>query len=363
MNRYRLFLAVGWVLLAWPGLAQSNEYYPLFQQEYFFGTLPSARAEAMGRTGVALGGDPSAYYNNAAGIGTIDTWAAEVSTSAPYYVLRESDYYFASFVKRLHPKVVAGLHVHRFGVGPTTFTLDIAGEDFELDKAAITDLAATVAYEPLDGLHLGVNAHFYNWKNFEDVPAFRSFYLDAGALYERPLANGAELRLGASVLNLNGADITMTSPIGTSSSNVFPIIARAGIAYDQRWQVVIPGAGEQSLQLLLTTEYQDVLNGDVRTAFRFGSELTLADVLIVRLGLFTRSEDDLGFQNNRDRISDVTYGFGLLIPVEKMSDGRWPVQLRLDYYSLESPPAVFSGTRLPNKRGVGIRVISSLSAN
>jgi len=341
--------------------AQNRPYFPFFQQEYFFGLLPSARAEALGRTGTALTGSTSSYYYNPAAIGTIKDWAAEVGTSGPYYLLRESDYYFTGFSKRLHPKLVAGLNLYQFAMGPNGFSVNIGNDRYPVDRPRVADLAATIAAEPVKGLHIGLNAHLFNWKIFEGVSTERSFFLDLGALYTRTLANGDQLTAGLGIVNITGSQISFEAPDGASSSNAFPIITRIGATYQKSLEVNFPGAGSQPLLLLFTTEYQDLLNSDVRSAFRLGTEATLADFLSLRLGLFTRTEDDMGVANNRDGIVDLTYGFGLVFPFDKLTKGAWPVRLSLDYYAFENPPLIFSGTRQPNKRGFSIRLISTLS--
>ncbi|RMG67239.1 MAG: hypothetical protein D6722_13535 [Bacteroidetes bacterium] len=363
MHLLRFFTLLGALGLALPASAQlgGRPYFPFFQQEFFFGNLPSPRAEAMARAGVALPGAPTSYYYNPAGIGTVEDWAAEATTSAPFYLLREADYYHAGFVKRFHPKLVAGLNLYQFAMGPSTFTVDIEGEDFELEAPTSTDMAATVAFEPLSGLQLGLTAHLFNWDLFDDVADARSLYLDFGALYTRQLASGDRLTAGLGVVNITGDEITFESPIGTTSSNVFPIVARLGLTYEKELRLSLPGAGDQPLALLVTTEYQDLLNNDFRTTFRLGTEAVLADVLAVRLGFFTQNQDDQGVANNRDRVSDITYGFGFILPLKRLSEGRIPARLALDFYAMEPPPVVFQGTRLPNRRGFGLRLISDLS--
>ncbi len=365
MNRFTLYgmLVLLWVSASTDGYAQRRPYFTLFQQEHFFGPVPGARSEAMAKTDVAVGGTVTSVWYNPAGVGTIADWEADLSTSGPFYVLRESDYYFAGFAKRIHPKIVAALSVNQLAIGPTSFQIDIAGQDYPVDEPTVTDFMATVAAEPLKGLHVGVNAHLFGMKNFNDVPADRTFYLDAGALYRFELANGAHLQAGASIVNLNYAKLRLTSPTGDTASNVFPVIGRAGVSYAQDFTVNIPGAGSQSLGLLVTTEFQDLFNSEFRSAFRLGGEAVLAEVLALRLGFFTLSEDDAGFSGNRARVNDFTYGFGIQVPVHRISDGKLPIDAMLDYYSLESPPVIFSGSRQPNKRGFGLRIVAHLPSN
>lgn len=341
--------------------AQRRDYFPFFQQEYWFGHLPGARAEAMGRADVAVGNSVTSRFYNPAGIGLIEDWEADLTTSAPYYLARNADFYFAGYAKRLHPKLVAALSVHQLAIGPTGFTVDIAGDDYPLDKPTSATLTATVAAEVVPGLQVGVNANYYRMKFFDDVRAFGSVFLDAGALYSRKLSNDAEIRAGVGVSNATFGEIAFESPTGIEDDNVFPVTARGGVSYLQDFTIEIPGAGRQPLALLLTTEYQNLLNFQYRTAFKVGGELTLAEVLALRLGYYTRDEQDFGVANNRGRVHDFTYGFGFIIPLGRLSEGKLPFALHLDYYSLENPPLVFSAQRGPNKRGFALRLVSDLS--
>ncbi|MEM7658203.1 MAG: hypothetical protein AAF399_18900 [Bacteroidota bacterium] len=332
-------------------------------QEFLFGNLPSPQQEGMGRAGVALPGSPASYWFNPAGIGPVQDWSADLSTSAPFYVLRESDYYFAGFAKRIHPRLVAGLNLNQLAVGPTGFDITIDGQRYPLDRPRMSHVTGTLTGEVVDGLYLGVNAHLFNWKNFEDVSASNTLYLDAGALYQLEIGEQEEVNIGFSLGNLTGAAASFESPTGVVDENWLPIIARAGVSYRKGLNLELPGAGTQPLELLLTTEFQNVLNSEYRTAFRLGGQATVAQYIVLRLGFFTQSNDDLGNSDNFSRITDVTYGFGVLVPLDRLSDGKWPIQMGLDYFSLESPPATSQGTRLPNKRGFAIRLISSLPSN
>ena len=67
--------------------------------------LPNVRSEAMGHTNVASGNAVSSLFINPATLGRINDLEINVSTSAPYYVLRESDFYFLGAAYRFHPKV------------------------------------------------------------------------------------------------------------------------------------------------------------------------------------------------------------------------------------------------------------------
>ena len=342
--------------------AQNKQHVYGFQQEYWFGNLPGIRAEAMGRADVAVGGTASSVFYNPAGIGTIKSWEANLSTSAPFYVLTNSDYFFAGGAYRVHPRIVVGLGGNLLAVGETNFDLNLDGMRYPVDKPKIGVLSASIAGEPVKNLHLGLNFNLQGWKNFDDVPAATAFLLDFGALYALNLKrNNSQLRFGAAVVNINYPTITYTVPDGTTGTNAFPVIFRIGVAYEKEFSIKLPGVENRvPLALVATTEYQNIFNSAYRTAFRLGGELVMARVLAFRLGFFTTSANDFGVETNKSRINDITYGFGVIVPIDLITKGKAPFAIHLDYYALESPPTTDSGRRLPNRRGFGIRFVGTL---
>lgn len=333
-----------------------GQYHYRFQQEYFFGNLPDPRSEAMGKASVAIGGSVASVFQNPASLATTGQQQVYVSTSAPFYILEESDYYFTGYSRRILPGIIAGISLNQLRIGPTGFETDINGKDFPLDKPVSSNLALTVAAEPLKGLTLGINANVFGLKYFDEVKPTRALNIDLGGLYVIHLSEHNKLQFGLGVTNILGSSIALISPEGDEASNNLPTVARIGAAYIINTEMDYPGAGSGPLQLTLTTEYQNVLNNDFRTTFRLGGEMVFWEFLAFRLGVFTQTLDDLGNSENRDQLNDITYGFGVIIPFEKLSGRNLPFIASLDYTSLESAPVVYSGTRLPNKRMFSLKI-------
>ncbi len=345
-------------------LSQASAQYNFgFQQEYFFGNLPSAQAEAMGRAHTAIGGNVASLFWNPAGIGTIEHQEATFSTSAPFYALRNSDYYFLGIARRVHDKVVVALSVNQFAIGQTTFDVNINGARYPAEKPFTTNIALSAAAEPIEGLHVGVNVNGFIWKTFDDVTSAKSILIDAGALYRLQL-NGAEskgqkLQLGLGVTNVSSASLTFASPLGDEATAEFPTTLRGGIAYIINTNISLPGAGEGPLALTFTTDYQNVLNSSYRNTFSLGTEALFWNVFALRMGYLTQNINNFGIAANRERLSDFTYGFGFRIPLEELTDGSLPFALHWDYVSLKQPPYTFSGPRLPSMRSFSFRVVFS----
>jgi len=186
-----------------------------FQQEYFFGRLPSAQIEAMGRANVALGGSAASFFFNPAGIGLIEQQEVSLSFSAPFYALGESDYLFAGAVRRFRDNMVGGITLNRFAIGPSTFDININGARYPVDEPTSTNLAISYAIEPIEGLYIGTNVHRFFWKYIDEVPLTSAFMVDIGALYRLSLheaaASFSRLQFGASLTNATfGGSILMT---------------------------------------------------------------------------------------------------------------------------------------------------------
>jgi hypothetical protein len=332
-----------------------------FQQEYFFGRLPSGQAEAMGGGQVAVGGSVASLFFNPAGLGLIQTQEAMFSTSAPFYALTESDYYFAGVARRFHPNMVGALSVNQFAVGPSTFDITINGQRYPVDEPKSTNVALSYAVEPIEGLHVGTNVNYYHWKYLDEVEAATQLHVDVGALYRLALQEGekgaSHLQIGAAVNNLSAARIEFSGPAGEVSSNEFPSIVRVGASFLTQQAVDFSLLGLMNIGFTGTLEYQAVLNNPFRNGIRIGTETVLWEVLAVRLGFFTHSIDDFGFPNNRSQLTDFTHGLGLIIPLPKLTDAKIPFSFHIDYVGMKQPPFTFSGPRLVNMRTFSFRLV------
>ncbi len=349
------------VLFALPSVAVA-QYNSGFQIEYFFGNVPNIRAEAMGKADAAVGGSGSSLYFNPAGIAPIVNQEVTFSTSAPYYFLRGSDFVFLSYARRINDRFVGSLSVNRLAIGPTTFNVTIEGVRFPLDKPWSMGTTLTLAGRVIEGLDVGVNLNLFRLKFFDDVGKFTGFLADVGALYTRPLAADLGqtrfLRFGASINRIVGSSIKYESPTGLSETNVFPMLARIGGSYLKTMTIQIPGAGEAPFQMLVTSELYGILNNGYGTGVRIGGEALFYDVVAIRLGAYSESVDDGGVETNFDRARDLTYGFGLIVPLAKMTERRLPFNLHFDYVSLH--PAERSELPYwrisPYMRGFGFRL-------
>ncbi|MEM9984418.1 MAG: hypothetical protein AAF804_04920, partial [Bacteroidota bacterium] len=342
-------------LLSSPLLSQDRRYRD-GQEEYFvLNQLPDMRAEAMGKAQVALGGDMIQNFTNPASLGWIKHRSAAISSSGPFYILRESDFGYLGYAQRLDRSPwVAGVSVRSFWIGPSTFNATIQGQRYQLDLARTTNATLTIAREILPGLQVGLNTNLYRLRLFRDARAGHMPHFDLGLLYRKNLSKARFLSAGASFNNFTFSRITYKAPNGDQDRFNMPAILRAGLSYGGHTTLPIPGGDVGRLDYLITVEYQDYLNSEFFTAFRAGGEVTVWKLLILRVGAFRMRMNDGGLAENFSRIRDITYGFGLVLDFDRIGI-EIPLEARLDYTSLQQArTSSLLSSRIPNMRGLSL---------
>jgi hypothetical protein len=365
-----LFLTLGLMMAT----ALSAQYTSGFQVEYFYGNLPSAKTEAMGMADAAIGGTIASTFFNAAGLGSIDNQEIYLSTSAPFYILKNSNYYYAGYARRVMPWLVTAFSVNNFvfGENDNGWVVDIGYDDYLVTKGLTSNYALSVAGTPVKGLYIGFNFNFYRWKLFTDVSAAKTFNMDGGILYKLEIPEFKKIRshaqFGVSVNNFTMSKITYEAPDGAQATNELPIIGRFAAAYMFGTDVNLPAAGSGPLDFTFTMEYQANFNSEYYNIFSVGVESVLWQVLAFRMGWFTQSLDDFGNETNYDRIRDFTYGFGAIVPLNKLTGEKVPLKIHFDYCSLKPPShsdhsSKASTGRLVNMRTFTLRVAWTLMNN
>ena len=342
MNKPILFLTTLVVLCPVTGFTQNKRYNDNFQQEYFFGNVPSARTEAMAKTDVAIGGAVSSSFFNPAGTGLIKKSAAQLSYSKPYYALTRSRYYYAGYAMKWK-KFTFGLTYHRYEARAAGWTIDVGYKEYRVNNPITVNSTVNVVYEPIENLYVGLNYNTYFWTIFDDVGTDIASHADVGLLYIHKLTDNehrSRLQFGASVNNFTTATITYHSPDDTYSTSPFPVVARGGLAWMSRREMKIPGSLLQ-VDVTASAQYQTLFNNSYREGINIGTEAEINDVFAFRLGYWTYNLNDNGFTTNKSRVRDITYGFGVLIPCKER-------EFRIDYAAMKAPAHSTRGTRLPN---------------
>jgi hypothetical protein len=319
--------------------------YGGFAEEIFFGRHTAAAGAAAGRVGVVSSGDIiNTFYNpaglgDAAGVGFCLSWVEEAR------VLTEGDYRFLGGNVRIADYGVLGVSRYNFDYSPVGYADGSGGKGRTVGTdASIT--VVTLAGEPRKDLLLGLNIsslqYDYEMDRGRAEDGSDAYWIDVGGIKYWELARtqttGHWLRLGGSISNLTGSSIDISQGVED-----LPVALRLGSAYEMAWWGLTWRQRLRTVETVVQAEYQDILNYGERAALRLGGEVRFVEVLVLRLGYYRESVDDAG----GEYIEDTTYGFGVHLPLHKITDGKLPLKLGVDYANMA--PAEYQGRGDPER--------------
>jgi hypothetical protein len=314
----------------------SAEYDYGFMHELFFGRQPSARAEALGRSYTAVDGDLTTSFFNPAGTASLRGLEVAGSFSSPFYGLREAKYTYVSAGSSVCKYFTFGLSWNKFSYGEMDLTNEV-GDIYGHYYPSSSVYGLNLSSEPVKDLYLGVNVNFVNF----DLYTFKgqTLYFDFGAIKKFRLSATEKIRhtvnLAASVINLNSAKMKIDLSPGSITGQL-PLITRFAAGYEFKLNKKLLNDSLHTFECLAEVEYNDVLNSDYLTSLHAGIEFTFLEIASLRAGYYTEEEFNYGYSDkNEDHLNEFTYGFGLQLPLYKLT--KIPVKLSLDYTSLPQP--------------------------
>lgn len=328
------------IVLSITQVSLSQRVYIETFSEFFYGRQPSARAEALGRSYVAIDNDLSSTFYNPAGIAALEGISISGSYARPYYYLLEDAYYNYFAAAYTFPKygVIA---VSRFYFSYNYEFVRYSSPDIVIGKTNpdMSLYSVSIASGILKVINIGVNANLFQYnshysgiQNDQRKNTINSYTIDIG-LVKNVSINlsenvSSQLKLGSSLYNITTAKFDFY---------YLPVSLRLGAAYSIVYenQVVFPTM--KTIQLTLVAEYQNLLNSKYRTTLSSGLELSCLEILSARIGYYSQSLNDYGLSTNSNAINSVTYGIGVHLPLSAITTNAIPISLKFDYTSLPQP--------------------------
>ena len=308
-----------------------------FLKEHFFGRQNSARAEAMGKSYASIDGDLTTAYFNPAGVATIQGLELNGSHASPFYLLEKAKYNFVGVGYKIKDYLTIGLNRKYFDFGEVLFT-DNTGNIISQRKSFESNYCLTLASQPIKNVFIGLNSNYLYWQ-IADIET-NTFYWDLGVIKKFNLSQKEtrqqSINFGTSLLNINGAKVVFKE-FGSTNKSPLPIILRIGANYQINFQEKILIDTLNTFTILIQGEYQDVVNSKYESAIRSGVEIMLLEILSLRAGYYKEFGYDYGIPSvNYDQISAFTYGFGIQVPLYKLT--KIPLNINFDYTSLPQQP-------------------------
>ena len=294
-------------------------------EEFFFGRVPGARAEAMGKAFAAVDGDMTSVFYNPAGTASTEGLALNGSYATPYYMLKDANYLFTGAGYRIKDYLFIGVSTHQLYYGTLPFLFNDDG-NFTTTEGELTAANYT----------LNISSHINNWMTGINInylthksPFTKTdgFYFDAGIIKQIELFSADtgrhKLNLAASVINFSHS-----KPEGEYDNNNFkmklPVTTRIAASYIYKDKSRVFDKLD-SFQFLFQLEYKLLLNSKFLSGTHTGAEILLLEIIALRCGYY---KEKFGF-------SDFTYGAGLQLPFYKLS--KIPLNINFDYTSLPQP--------------------------
>ncbi len=342
------------ILTAFPAIAYSQYNYG-FLQTAFFGRQPSARAEAMGRAYSSIDGDLTSIFYNPAGIASIIGLEFDASFSSPYYLLDEAKYNFLSAGYKFNEYLIIGLSRNRFAFGEITI-VDEIGNSFGTYKPKNTAYTFTLASQPIKNLYIGLNTNYFTMQVTDEATSV--FWFDFGIIKKFELLQnddlGHSLNIGASISNFNNTKAAIQYT-GKTFKEELPVITRYGANYQFTFYKNRLIERLNPFGLLLQGEYIMLLNSEYHTGIQLGAEISILEIASIRVGYYKEKIDDFGNPHNLNEITSFTYGFGLNLPIEKLT--RIPLHFCFDYTSLPQVAYTLNINNLDNFKAYNLRLI------
>jgi hypothetical protein len=309
----------------------SGQYDNGLLDHTFFNRLPSARAEAMGKAYCSVDGDLNTAFFNPAGIATIKGFEFNLNYAKPFYMWEEAIFSFSSIGYSINKYLILSAGRHYFSSNEPLLTFD-TNDNMATFIPYNVNYNLTVASQPIKNLFLGININLYSWYFDHETKPY-TLYFDFGAIKKFEFQNSPlfkhSVNIGTSITNFSFSRLNYNL-FDKDYSDQLPVITRFGANYqltiDKHWL----SDSLKTFKILAQAEYQLLLNSEDHSGIRTGAEIVLFDILSIRGGYFNTKYKIS--QNNYNLVNDFTYGFGLQLPLNKLT--KIPLLISYDYTSL-----------------------------
>jgi hypothetical protein len=308
-------------------------------QTFFDYEQPDARSEAMGKTQVTLYGNPMSSLYNPASSSFSEGLNVEYTHLDPQFVEEINGLKFNTF----------GISYNSKKYGAISFGARIFDEgSFAANDWNTYNYALNYSYMPINDLSIGVNINYFR-DSFTDIVS-TAWYWDLGLLKRIPLnteTSSQNIFIGASFLNVGNNEGRYTandivyrsdgtySKVEFTEKTPLPSTLKIGVSYDYETKLQL--SGFKIFKIMAAAEYSDMLNSGLYTYDKLGAEFTFLETVKLRLGYYNEKINENSTSDNKENLSEFTYGFGINVPVQKIINSKIPISLQFDYASLKAP--------------------------
>jgi hypothetical protein len=300
--------------------------------DIYYGRQPSAKAEAMGRGLVANPSDDFASFYNPASTSFSEKIDVNFSLSDKYFSIEDASFNYEGI--NLNLKNWGNIGISRFYMGSKDIFNDYVDDDLSFTLYTL-NYSRHIANNFFGGVNVNlINSHISQYMLHIGRIASEnvmSASVDVGALkkieFEKgPFENTSQMiTLGAAIINVSNSTVhTRYYPY----QNQIPIIGRIGGGYTFKILRNSFIDNTNALNLFVNLEYERELKRGRVNFYKLGGDATLFELLSLRGGVYyahSYSKGDFYY----------TGGLGINIPFSKLTDGKYPFKLSIDYIGLK----------------------------
>lgn len=300
------------------------------------GRRPNARYEALGKTGVAESGYLYSGLLNPACIGGLEGFSINYSYDpASYYIIDNDAWYSDYYGIGLNYKDFSfSLDYYRQCWGEMTRT-DEFGNLLDTYQQVHSLLNFNSSYKISKNFYFGFALRYANW-DFHPIynDDWSCYLFDFGALkkfeiYSNPTSKYI-MNIGISLSNI------LNSKVSVESNEYAPRNFRFGISNNFIFK------DPNLSRITVISEFYKILNsyhsGEDDFSFNNGLEITMVRYFILRCGYYYMLNYDYDNPDNKDHLSEFTYGLGLIVPLsEILNINSFQLEGNFDFTVLDQP--------------------------
>ncbi|MEO5585080.1 MAG: hypothetical protein ABIQ75_06480 [Flavobacteriales bacterium] len=339
------------------------------------GRPADARADAMGGGDAAMPGDVRNMLQSPAALVDVNGLELYHRFATPYLFFTKATFKHLALAYRISDRFAIGLRYddNLLDLNKTTFGNLTFGDMIDPRRGFIyppvelqiqdrqRTLAGTVAFKVCGGFSVGASMENIDVTGAKIPLSYFSFGLRQRVVLHEGSGWKHGIIASLSCTNASSASETL-SFAGKEFTNSLPVIARAGASYTVELRKGWLADTLPSLRFTALAQYDDDLTGTDNTAIRFGGELEVCGLVALRGGWFHLTLPTGAQYGSYQK--EFTYGFGIILPVQALTKGRFPISASIDYTALSQPSTVTTkeGVVVPNRmdledfQSIGIRL-------
>ena len=305
-----------------------------FTETLLMGRHPNARKEAMGKTGVASNGYLYAGLLNPACIGGLEGITVNYAFDPDsYYLLEDKNWHsdYTSIGMKFNDFSFA-FDYYRQDLGSWK-TYDETGEYTGSNDESISLLSLIASYEVSKNLYLGTA---FRITTFDIYPenSKNGYLLDLGLLKKIDIISNSNFKynmnIGASISNILNAEIA------EDFKEDAPVNLRIGLSNNFLFNHTFLNRATVNAEIFKI--FNPRIKGEQDFGIHSGLELNVFKYLLLRCGYYYELINDYGNSGNKDHLSELTYGTGVVLPINEILPSiNVPVEIGFDFTVLEQP--------------------------